>query len=294
MYKFKQELVENKLKVKNNEGVLAMIKLMATDMDGTFLRQRDGDYDRPAFVQLFRRLHEAGIAVVIASGNPYEQLISFFPELVQHLFFVSDNGARVHYQGQELAIHTLTNDQVNEIQQALSTSFPELFPVYSGQECAYGRADMPPVLTDYYRHYFPNLSLQSSYSQNNLKSILRVALSVPLDQAKNYYQRLLAQFGSTLQVVMGANDAIDLQPVRTNKASGLQIIAEKLKIMPEEMVAFGDSANDLEMLNYVGRGYAMETAQSAVKAVSSQIIDSSDTGSVQQMMAQILARQSLL
>lgn len=54
------------------------IKLIAVDMDGTFLSDAK-TYNRPRFLAQYQRMREQGIRFVVASGNQYYQLISFFP-----------------------------------------------------------------------------------------------------------------------------------------------------------------------------------------------------------------------
>ena len=54
-----------------------MFKLIATDMDGTFLRD-DMTYDRDFFATLHEKMQAQGIQWVVASGNQYFQLTSFF------------------------------------------------------------------------------------------------------------------------------------------------------------------------------------------------------------------------
>ena len=56
-----------------------MIKLVAFDMDGTFLRS-DNTYGVERFEKIYRALQEKDIKVVVISGNQYAQLASFFPK----------------------------------------------------------------------------------------------------------------------------------------------------------------------------------------------------------------------
>lgn len=53
------------------------IKLIAVDMDGTFLSDAK-TYNRPRFLAQYQRMREQNIRFVVASGNQYYQLISFF------------------------------------------------------------------------------------------------------------------------------------------------------------------------------------------------------------------------
>jgi hydroxymethylpyrimidine pyrophosphatase-like HAD family hydrolase len=61
---------------------------------------------------------------------------------------------------------------------------------------------------------------------------------------------------------------IDLIQPGMNKAAGLRELGQILDIGLEEMCAFGDGGNDLEMLREAGLGVAMQNAQPAVAAVA--------------------------
>lgn len=54
-----------------------MIKAISVDMDGTFL-DSSGQYDRERFDRLFDKMQARGIRFIVASGNQYYQLRSFF------------------------------------------------------------------------------------------------------------------------------------------------------------------------------------------------------------------------
>ncbi|VTS34955.1 haloacid dehalogenase-like hydrolase [Streptococcus dysgalactiae subsp. equisimilis] len=78
-----------------------MIKLIATDMDGTFLRD-DKSYDIARFERILQRLKQHDIRFVVASGNQYRLLTSKFPKDYQDLTFISENGAHIVSQEQDL------------------------------------------------------------------------------------------------------------------------------------------------------------------------------------------------
>lgn len=56
------------------------VNVVVTDMDGTFLDDAK-QYDRVRFMAQYQELKKRNIEFVVASGNQYYQLISFFPEL---------------------------------------------------------------------------------------------------------------------------------------------------------------------------------------------------------------------
>lgn len=77
------------------------IKVIVTDMDGTFLDDAK-QYDRDRFQAQFEQLKARDIEFVVASGNQYYQLISFFPELKDRISFVAENGALVFDRGEQI------------------------------------------------------------------------------------------------------------------------------------------------------------------------------------------------
>ena len=90
------------------------IKLIAVDMDGTFLNENK-QYDRERFQKQYHALKEKGIKFVVASGNQYYQLISFFPEIYRDISFVAENGALVYDQGERVHHGELTTAQYHKV-----------------------------------------------------------------------------------------------------------------------------------------------------------------------------------
>ena len=77
------------------------VKLIAVDMDGTFLSDAK-TYNRPRFLAQYARMKAQGIRFVVASGNQYYQLISFFPEIAHEISFVAENGGWVVSEGEDV------------------------------------------------------------------------------------------------------------------------------------------------------------------------------------------------
>ncbi|WP_162231472.1 HAD hydrolase family protein [Secundilactobacillus paracollinoides] len=65
-----------------------MIKLVAVDMDGTFLRD-DRTYDKARFLDLFKRMQQNHIHFVAASGSQYQRLRHEFTEVADNMDFIS-------------------------------------------------------------------------------------------------------------------------------------------------------------------------------------------------------------
>lgn len=77
------------------------IKIIAVDMDGTFLDDQMS-FDRKRFSSQYSQLKNNGIKFVVASGNQYYQLITYFPEIAHEIAFVAENGAYVSNENTEI------------------------------------------------------------------------------------------------------------------------------------------------------------------------------------------------
>lgn len=85
-----------------------MIKLMATDMDGSFLRD-DMTYDEAQFALLYQQLQLRGVRFVIASGNQYFQLKSFFKDYPE-MIYLAENGAYIRDADHVYALNAFQPD----------------------------------------------------------------------------------------------------------------------------------------------------------------------------------------
>ncbi|BCE07596.1 hypothetical protein RSC2_01201 [Bacillus paralicheniformis] len=90
------------------------IKLIAVDMDGTFLDD-DMKYNKDRFMKQYRELKARGIKFVVASGNQYDQLKSFFPSIENEIAFVSENGAYVIDSGKEIFSSEMSKETIKKV-----------------------------------------------------------------------------------------------------------------------------------------------------------------------------------
>ena len=90
-----------------------MIKLIATDMDGTLL---DSKKRMPAdILPVIRALKEQGVSFVIASGRQYAALRRDLRELADDVIFIAENGALIMEKDEQLFIDPMAREDIPEI-----------------------------------------------------------------------------------------------------------------------------------------------------------------------------------
>lgn len=260
------------------------VQVIAVDMDGTFLRA-DGTYDRAHFTRLRSRLAAANTRFVIASGNQHQQLRGHFDN-PDEFSYVAENGALVADQGEVLFTASLPAGQGREVLEALAA-----MPGLQYLACTPQGAFAPPNATDAFvetmRVYYPVLS-----RIDDLQVVADRLFKVGIGIAEGWTPELVAELRERtrgiLEPVTSGHDSIDLIIPGIHKANGLRRLLERWDVQPSELVAFGDSANDLEMLRFAGRSYAMANATTEVKQAAGNVIGSNNDDAVLTTIEQLM------
>lgn len=241
------------------------IKLIAVDMDGTFLNENK-EYDRERFQKQYHALKEKGIKFVVASGNQYYQLISFFPDICQEIAFVAENGALVYDQGQRVHHGELTTAQFHKVLDTLG-AFEGVNFVVCGLESAYYRAGAPQAFIDLMsKHYHRLQPVDDLYAIDDV--IFKFSLNLPDETIPALVESLHHSLDGIVKPVTSGFGFVDLIIPGSHKASGIQRLMARWHIDPSECVAVGDSGNDIEMLQLAGYSFAMDNAAPEVKKIA--------------------------
>ena len=138
------------------------VKLIAVDMDGTFLSDAK-TYNRERFLAQYARMKEQGIRFVVASGNQYYQLISFFPEIAHEIAFVAENGGWVVSAGEDVFNGELSKDHFNTVATVLS-GVPGIEIIACGKGSAYTLKEYDEVFKDIAAKYYHRLEMVDDFN----------------------------------------------------------------------------------------------------------------------------------
>lgn len=244
-------------------------RFVAIDVDGTLLNDHD-HYDVPRLRSLVQQLAVQGVHFIVASGNSLDALHTIFKECpIKN--YVAENGGRIICNGHEKFSrphNQMTIMKLLKWEQSLQPQ-PDLFSL-SGANQTFIASQFRNISVPYYPHhtYFENLKEVNepifNFNLNWFKQ--RPALQWTMSQAKQI-NRLFPQVHATYSGAFG----IDILPAGVNKAASLTQLVQELGGSMSELVAFGDTANDLEMIQSAGCGYAMKNATADLLAVADRV-----------------------
>lgn len=265
------------------------IKLIAVDMDGTFLSD-EKSYNRERFLAQYQLMKEQGIRFVVASGNQYWQLISFFPEIADEIAFVAENGGWVMDAGQEVFHCELPATHFHSVIDFLQT-LTEVEIIACGKRSAYTLSHYNAALKEMAALYYHRLELVESFNALD-DTFLKFGLNLPDDRVPEVQRALHEGVGDIMTAVTTGHGNIDLILPGVHKANGLRLLQQRWGIADHEVVAFGDSGNDLEMLRQAGFGFAMANASEAAVAAANYRAPHNNQEGVLQVIDKILNREA--
>lgn len=252
------------------------VRLVAVDMDGSFL-DTSSTYDRPRFDLLHARLAAAGVHFVVASGNQYWQLRTFF-EGVPDVYYAAENGALIGTHDEILLVRALPGDAVRAALDVVAAE-PEVLTSVCGVRGAYVRDDAPQWFVTEMRRFNTRLDLVPTFDDLD-DDVCKLTLEVPPERTEHFLDRIGDRLPATVAATSCGPGSIDLIGADANKGTALAWLGERLGVPPAQMVAFGDGGNDAEMLDLVGHAVAMGNAPDAVKARADVVAASNDEAGV--------------
>lgn len=253
-----------------------MTKLIASDMDGTFLRP-DGTYDKERFERLLKPLTKADYLFVAASGRSLLTLKELFQDTQDQMAFIAENGCIVEDQGTILFEAEMLPEDYQLIVSELE-HHPDCHGyLLSGEKGAYAPLGSTPEYLKNARRFYANV--QTVDTNTVTDKILKVTTQFQYDKAHAFTEMLNAKHDKFQAVVTGF-DGIDIIPKAYDKSTGLAVLCDKLGLGKEDVYAFGDNYNDLEMLAFAGTAIVTENGVAKAKALATEVIGANSTDAV--------------
>ena len=265
------------------------IKLIATDMDGTLLDPK-GQVDIPRLEKILDQLEERGIRFVIATGNEIHRVKQLLGHLTERVVLIVANGARIFEGNQLLQAQTWDDDMVNRAleffkgrecqEQFVVTSMNGGF-VKEGTVFTQLENFMTPEMIEL---FYQRMNFVEKLESHLFGGVLKMSLVVGEERSDSVLEEINQLFNGSVQAVSSGYGCIDILQSGIHKAWGLQELLKRWDIKAEEIMAFGDSENDVEMLQLAGIAYAMENADDKAKAVATDFAPSNSQAGVYQVL----------
>lgn len=246
------------------------IAAVVSDFDGTLLAHGQPALEE-GFFDLMEELFKREILFVAASGRQYANLRKVMAPVADRIGYIAENGALVAWGAEilqkstvdrELGMALIADMQAQPHSEILVSGAGTSYIVPNSREYADALEGLGNVVTEL--EDFADVG----------EGMLKISIFYPEGIPQEAERRLREKYGDRLLVVRSGNGWLDFMPKESGKGTGLRLLMEKLGIPLEQVVAFGDSENDISMLQEAGIAYAMEKAEAAVLTAADHVCGS--------------------
>ncbi|MED1124704.1 phosphoglycolate phosphatase [Bacillus atrophaeus] len=224
------------------------IKLIAIDMDGTLLN--DEQLISEGNRQAIREAEDKGVYVVISTGRTLMTCRELAESLKLSSYLITANGSEIWDSEFNLVerqlLHTDHIQMMWNLKNKHNTNF------WASTVDKVWRGEFPETITDH--------------------EWLKFGFDIEDDDIRNEVLKELKK-NKELEITNSSPTNIEVNALGINKAAALAKVSEKLGFTMENVMAMGDSLNDIAMIEKAGVGIAMGNAQDIVKETADWVTD---------------------
>ncbi|GAA2466836.1 HAD family hydrolase [Streptomyces macrosporus] len=245
-------------------------RLIATDLDGTLLRDDKSVSDRT--VAALAAAEEAGIEVFFVTGRPARWMDVVADHVHGHGLAICANGAAVvdlHRGRRIVQVRDLPHGTALAVVKELRTTAPEVNFAVERTGGIHYEPRYPQFHLDPGAVIAPIeelLSQDSEYADQPVLKLLAHHGELPPDDFLRTAREVAGHHAEFTR--SSPNALLEISGPGVSKASTLALCCARRGVAPEEVVAFGDMPNDLEMLTWAGASFAMANAHPDVLAAT--------------------------
>lgn len=263
-------------------------KLICIDVDGTLLNSKHKITNQTKAV--LQQAHQQGAHIVICTGRMYTDAEYFSgligvksPVIASNGAFIKDKDTdKVIFKdvlGQELSLHLLEIFQKHNVVPYFCT--PDkfyygtiLFKLFYIVTRLLGKRSNSIDL-EYISSWQEWEKVVKAEGNNIVKCEIIYRNNASVENLQKEL-RCIEQF----EVVNSAKHNIEITRKGVSKGKAVAMLAAMYNLKREEIVAIGDSENDVSMIEYAGLGIAMGNALESVKQKADYVTDSNDNEGV--------------
>lgn len=275
----------------------AEIRLIAIDLDGTMLNQEKKvtEHTKEVLIQAGRN----GILIVPSTGRHYHGIPEDVVKIDGIRYFLTMNGAAIYDKVQEdylyedampcdFALRILKELMQYDI---LIDAFIRGYAYRKEADISYIKdLQIPDILKEFMRKSRKGVPSLYDYIKENCLDVHKFTLNFKPDGHGGKLDRdkvlQFAEKEKNLACVCGGFHNLELTNITATKGNALLQLSELLGIRREQVMAIGDSGNDLAMLKAAGIGVAMENAEQEVREAADFITKSNEEDGVAYVVEQ--------
>lgn len=224
------------------------MKLVVSDLDGTILMRGEREIGRVASEAIDYILN-SGAKFAVASGRSFGELKSIFGRREDEIYFIASDGALAVHGGE-----TLFEFPISDFSSDCFAAHGKYMTFFKGKSLPLTRAHL--------KHYKNHVTQIEELSEAD----------APIYKITDFSGREEpSEKEPELFKVYESRDMAEYVAKGVNKGAALSLLSDYMGIPREEIIAFGDGKNDIEMFSRAGLSCAVENASPEIKKKADRV-----------------------
>lgn len=259
-------------------------KMIVLDLDDTLLNDEHALSKRNK--EALMAAQELGVKVVLASGRPTFGMVSIAKELQLDQYgsyILSFNGSKIinAQTHEEMFNSTISSEMAHRLYDlskregvAILSYKDESIVIEESNEYA----DIEATITG-----LP-MQIVDQFKATITEPVVKAMMLAHPDVLVDVEQTLIKEVGEEVSVFRSKPFFLEFTALNVTKGTSLDQLTQKLGIKAEEVIAIGDSYNDITMIEFAGLGVAMGNAPEAIKEIANHVTDTNNNDGVAQVV----------
>jgi Cof subfamily protein (haloacid dehalogenase superfamily) len=241
-------------------------RLAAIDLDGTLLGPDKAISEQNAAA--VRKLTQNGVKVIIASGRRHQNSIRFQRQLQLDGPIIACQGGLIRdgESGNVVEAHFLPQSAAREI--ADGGELHGVQAIYYHLDHLYVSERYNQWLDLYETRVGERAETLPNLAELDGRRALKIVWYGEPAVLRKIRPEISVRYSGKVDVLSTESENLEFMPRGINKATALAKVAEQFGVLREQVLAFGDAENDVQMLAWAGMGVAMRHGNSAAIAAA--------------------------
>lgn len=246
-----------------------MIKLVATDIDGTLLEEGTDALNEEIY-DLILELKKKGAVFAAASGRQYASIYKLFEPVANEMIFVAENGSYIVCRGQDIREIGMDQKMVHKLIREIR-NVPGCEIGLSCKGCMYIESSDPDFYDLLANGYHNEVEIVEDLLEIE-NPVIKIALYKE-SGVTEIFEQFSEKWKEIFRVLISGEKWVDFMEYAADKGNAIAHIQKTLHFTEEETMVFGDNDNDIGMFAHAKYSYAIGNAKESVKEAARFIAD---------------------
>lgn len=263
-----------------------MVKLIVTDMDGTFLRD-NGDFNRELFKEVRDLMYERDVHFAPCTGKQCERVEELFGDDAQDMWILGDSATRIMHGGEVVYASYLDREIGLELIAQIEAMQGDLVIIVSTPHGAIVKSDVREEQLAVVRSSFAALSLVDDFTEvvTDFMKITVYDAGLNSRETKNR----LRTYADDVYMVASEPAWLDIADNHVDKGTSVARLQVMLGVGPADTMVFGDGLNDVELMKTGIYSFAMRNGCEETIAAANYITGSNEEDAVMMTILHMLS-----